>query len=138
MPTENWAYMGRRFSNKKLYHYWRDSQGMSLGYSKLSGMVGYIYEIEAIRDGDVTSVRGTPNWLHAKVEEAEIREWTVADYSAQMMYRDYRRNERLKKEPDALDEAMKPLLAYARTCRTKLERDFLTGTIIRRMTDIWY
>jgi hypothetical protein len=133
--TELWTYAGRvMLRGGKPGHAWIDPNGNELYYDKLTGSaLGSQYEVEVTRTDDSVKVGLSPRWVQSSDPNPE---WVLRDNATRVDIAT-RRGERSAAKRDRLDEAMAPLVGYAKTCRTGAERDALVATVVRRLGGIW-
>jgi hypothetical protein len=136
--AEEWVFAGKRLSNKNtLVNAWYNPLTDELAvWKKFDGLLGGVYIIKIERTGDEAKVMyGEP--IYAKKRfDTKITEWRVADQEARVRHQNYRRSKELK-GVDPLDAAMERLLPYARSCRTRDQKDALIATVLRRLSETW-
>lgn len=134
---EVWTYAGKRINNTKLSDCWYDGDKLLYYTGFGAGSVGSMYEIDVTREDDSIKVRTTrPKYIGKRHPDADmVARFVTQDLSDRAKYRAIRDE---KKDPGALDEAMEPLLAYARAAnRTSGGKDALVAAVIRRLYDVW-
>jgi hypothetical protein len=135
---EAWAYAGKRLSTEwRLLDAWRAPDGTLLYYKNFTGVVGGIYDLTVIRENGRTTISGQPKWTGQRVDPQTQREWLTAENGDIVRHKQHRRHEKAKSGADLLDQSLVPLMDFARTCRTRADKDALIATIIRRLTDTW-
>ena len=134
-PTqEKWIYLGAYLtSSKKLLNNWlmglnpdADPQGLWTGGH--SYIVGGIYDVQVLREGDKTSRVGNPIWtgdIHD--DDSLVSEWIVRDRGNKLRYKRIRAE---KKADDSLEQALRPITQYAQKCRTAADRQALIAEVI--------
>lgn len=143
MPAENavtelWIYAGKHISKGRLRDHWVDPEGRDLLYPSLkANVIGGIYEVRVDRGAETLSVYGTPSWTGERMtDHQKMTEYIVKDTSQRTQHTQLRR-EKNAGDDNPLDDALQPLLRYARACKTRQDKDALIATVIRRMTDAW-
>lgn len=140
MPeTETWVYCGKWVDTKKrLRDRWQDADGRDLIFAKVTGtVIGGLYTLQVTREGEGITVHGTARYAGERLDDNERLTAIVKDDSAQRIFHAQHRRELRAADEDPLDEAMEPLLHYAKTCRSRPEKDALIATVLRRLTDTW-
>jgi hypothetical protein len=143
-PTvERWAYAGVRVTtDRKAAEVWIDQAGdgdeLWFASKGRRPVLGAIYEVDATRTGERISRYGKPRYTGARIasDDPRYRAWNVADNGAHVRLQ-LLRDEAKAAKRDGLDEALEPLLGYAAACRTRVERDALLATVIRRIAATW-
>jgi hypothetical protein len=135
--AEVWTYLGIRVSAKdKRMHGWRDPGGRELWYSdKGSFVIGGRYDVEVNRADD-RCTRRTPSYAGEYIGQEERAGLEALDLAARLRLAGLVR-ERRDMGASALDEAIEPLLAVARTLRAGADRDALAAYVIRRLHTAW-
>jgi hypothetical protein len=137
--AEVWTYPGIRVGARGTrVHAWLDARGEELWFAKTGARaaVGSLYTVQVTRNGDATSIQGTPTYTGRAVgDQTRQRLWTehtTATARLQMI-----RSERAASRRNALDEAIAPLLELARPLRTAADRDALAAYVIRKLHNTW-
>lgn len=134
---ETWTYAGVRERNGKRWYAWVDADGEEMLWGKLkAGVIGGRYEVPVTRDGEHVSALLSISYVDMTADSV-----TVAGYTARAVAASTRLSQLARERSDAkrnaLDEAMAPLIAVARTLRTGPEREALIAHVIRKISAAW-
>ncbi len=142
-PTtkERWIYGGIRVLDGKRVHAWIDPAGRELLYvHQRSGSwaIGSFYTARVIRTGESTTLYGTPTYTGDGYAADELRRQLWAKDTAARTRLASLTQERKAARRNAIDEALGPLLAAARTLKTSADRDAVTAYVMRQLISTWY
>lgn len=136
---EVWYYAGKRLvdKGKSLADCWYTESDLKkpMLFSKFPAhRIGDAYDVQVARDGDTTSVLGSPIWLDrrpATVSHQQlVLEWTARDRSDRVNHRRLRDERR---GDDAILSALDELRPLFKACRTHTDRTALIATVIDQL-----
>jgi hypothetical protein len=139
--TERWIYGGIRVLDGKRVHAWIDPGGRELLYAhKRAGnwAIGSSYTAQVIRTGPSTALYGTPTYTGNGDTPDELRRELWANHLAARTRLSDLTQERKAAQRNAIDEALRPLLAAARTVKTSADRDALIAYVMRQLITAWH
>jgi hypothetical protein len=136
---EDWVYGGIRVLDGKRVHAWIDPSGRELLYAFKSAStwaIGSYYAAQVSRHDAATTLHGTPTYTGERADDDLRRHLWAADAAAraQLASLAQERNDRRR---NAIDEALEPAVAIARTLRSGPERDAFTAYVLRRLLAAW-
>lgn len=139
-PIEQWTYAGMRVSSDgKRCSGWLDSTDEIRLYAEptSSFVLGGIYDVVITQTG---LRRGTPKYTGRRLafDDPLLSTWRVAQLDAEQVLARNARERKDKNGTDALEEAMQPLIALAKSCRTEAQRAALIADVIYRMNTSWW
>jgi hypothetical protein len=141
-PTpERWLYAGvRRSARGKRVTCWIAPEGRTLSFAErtASYVIGAAYTVKVTRqdDGSVTMI-GDPQFSEANAApQDQAAEWATADRIARTKLANAAR-ERKAARQNALDEALEPLMAVARTYRNRTDLDALSAYVLGQIHSAW-
>lgn len=138
--TERWIYGGIRVLHDRRIHAWIDPNGQQCLYQlKRAGswVIGGYYTARVARNGDATTLYGTPHYTGDGNAPDDVRRDLWAKDTAARTRLALLAQERNQARRTAIDEALDPLLTLARTAKTSADRDALTAYVLRRMITSW-
>ena len=138
--TERWIYGGIRVLNDRRIHAWIDPNGHQCLYQlKRAGswVIGGYYTGKVARNGDATTLYGTPHYTGDGNAGDDVRRDLWAKDAAARTRLALLAQERNEARRNAIDEALDPLLTLARTAKTSADCDALTAYVLRRMITSW-
>jgi len=136
--TEEWTCTGVRMLNGKRAVSWLTERGRSLTFvERFRYVCGGLYGVEVAdaADGHVTRY-GEPRYRKPHPDAQLRAEWRAKEVAAEAGLATAAR-ERSDAKADALDAAMEPLVAIARTMRTSAQREALAAHVIRLLAKEW-
>jgi hypothetical protein len=140
LPTERWIYGGIRALEGKRVYAWIDPSGRELLYAHKRGggwAIGSYYTAQISRDATTTRLHGLPTYTgDATDDDALRRDLWASHTAAQARLADLTR-ERNAARRNAIDEALQPLIAAARSLKTSAERDAFTAYVLRHLISSW-
>jgi hypothetical protein len=139
--TQRWVYGGLRVLNDKRVHAWLDPTGRELPVRAQRGggwAIGGYYTARVVRDGEATKLAGTPSYTGDGDARDELRRELWAKDTAARTRLARLAQERRHARRNAIDEALQPLLAAARTLKTSADRDALIAYVMRQLIRTWY
>ena len=138
---ERWVYGGIRILDGKRVHAWIDPTGRELLYTfKRAGgwAIGSVYTARIDRADARATLHGTPAYTGDRTEDDELRRELWAKDTAARAQLALLAQQRNDWHRNAIDEALEPLLAAARTLKTGPDRDAFTAYVLRRLLAAWY
>lgn len=138
---ERWVYGGIRVLHDKRVHAWIDPTGRELLYTFPRGgswAIGSCYTASVARDGPKTTLHGTPAYTGDRHDDEQLRRQLWAQDTAARAQLARLAQERNEARRNAIDEAVEPLLAVARTLKTGPDRDAFIAYVLRRLATAWY
>ncbi len=139
--TERWIYGGIRVLDGKRVHAWIDPAGRERLYAHKRGghwAIGSYYTARVTRNGPHTALYGAPAYSGDGYADDELRRRLWAEDIAARAQLTLLTQERSDARRNAIDEALAPLLAIARTLKTGADRDAFTAYVIRHLIAAWY
>jgi len=140
--TEHWTCAGVRVgSDHKRCVAWEDPHGeMYLYADRAKYILGAVYEIQVTRKDDGVYRRGHPVFgqHHGNVTDAKLREWRTAELEAEQYLARQARERKARGKADPLDDALAPLMEYARSARSESQRSALIADVIYRLNMAWF
>lgn len=137
---EQWVYGGIRVWDGKRVHAWIDPAGRELLYAHKRGSnraIGSFYTAQVSRHDGTTRLHNEPTYTGEQADDDLRRHLWAADTAARAHLARLAQ-ERNDARRNALDEAVEPVLAVARTLKTGPDRDAFTAYVLRRMLSTWY
>lgn len=136
IPTEQWIYAGLRLISGKRATAWLDESGVELLYadSKRNFIVGGEYKVRVTRGDDRVTRHGEPRFVdRVPVEVSRRREWDAETATAETELARGKLERKARAAPTALDDAIAPLIAIAKTQRTRSGRAAFTAYVIQEL-----
>lgn len=119
--TERWIYAGRRLSGKgKLYGAWYEpTSERTMWFPKTNGVIGSAYDAEIERDGEKTTLYGSPVFAtsDADVDADLVRGWKAEDADAYHEI-ETKRAEKRAAADDEVERALDVLRSHFDSCKT--------------------
>ncbi len=139
-PTERWIYGGIRDLDGKRVHAWLDPTGRELLYAHKRGggwAVGSYYTAQVTHDGTTRVLHGLPTYTGDTTDNDALRRRLWASHTAAQARLAELAQERNAARRNAIDEALQPLIAAARSLKTSADRDAFTAYVLRRLINAW-
>ncbi|GAA0911553.1 hypothetical protein [Virgisporangium aurantiacum] len=138
---ERWVYGGIRVLDGKRVHAWIDPSGRELLYSHKRGRttwaIGSLYTAEVSRHDGTTRLHNKPTYTGEQTDDVLRRRLRAADTAARAQLARLAQ-ERNDARSNAIDDALDPVLAVARTLKSGPDRDAFTAYLLRRILSAWY
>ena len=136
--TERWAYAGQCPTRTGLAEAWATDAGNGdeVAYTgRGKHIIGALYDVRVSRVDKRVIRHGTPGYTGERLphDDDRVRRWAVRDNAARIGQQQ-RQAEAKDAKRDTIDHAIEPLMTLANACRTRVERDALLATVIRRIT----
>lgn len=135
---EVWAYAGKHMDSKqRLRDVWYDPKDdQERVYTNLrADVIGGLYNLRVDRSNGRLTIYGKPDWRGDRMDDhTKMTEFIVRDMSQRNAHARFRA---AKNETDPFDEAIKPLLQYARSCTTSQQRAALCAAVIEKLYRPW-
>jgi hypothetical protein len=137
---ERWVYGGIRVLDGKRVHAWIDPSGREGLYAHKRGgtwAIGSYYTAQVSRQDGSTRLHNDPTFTGEQADDELRRHLWAADTAARARLARLAQ-ERNDARRNAIDEALEPVLAVARTLKTGPDRDAFTAHVLRRLLAAWY
>jgi hypothetical protein len=138
--TKRWIFGGIRVLDGKRIHAWIDPAGRELLYAhtrSVSRSIGCYHTAQVVRAGSSTSLCGAPTYAADGYAPDEQRQQLWAkDTAARARLADLNQ-ERKAAQRNAVDEALRPLIAAPRSLKTSADRDAFIAYVMRQLIGSW-
>jgi len=140
LPTERWTYGGIRALDGKRVHAWIDPTGREMLYAHKRGggwAIGSYYTAHISRDGTTTRLHGLPAYTGEGTDDDALRRDLWASHTAAQTRLAELAQERNAARRNAIDDALQPLIAAARSLKTSADRDAFAAYVLRQLINAW-